>query len=77
MRSEQSKQTENKKEVISQIDLNEIPQPQLTGHAWVQRGTLLECRSCPFTHASYIPPGYQLHGIDDKGYPKIKKVDVS
>jgi hypothetical protein len=58
---------------ISAFDLSEMPQPQLTGHAWRQRGTELVCESCPFTHSAYIPPGYQLYGIDDNGYPKFRR----
>lgn len=61
-------------EIVSQFDLNELPKPELTGHAWRQRGTELVCESCPFTHASYIPPGYQLYGINDSGYPMIRKL---
>lgn len=64
----------NEHEVISQLDLSDLPQPQLTGHAWRQRGTELVCESCPFTHASYIPPDYQLYGIDERGYPMIRKL---
>ena len=79
MRYKQSNQTDKEqneqKEVVSSVNLNEIPQPQLTGHAWVQRGTELICQSCPFTHSSYIPPEYQLYGIDDKGYPQIRKLE--
>jgi hypothetical protein len=30
--------------------------------------------SCPFTHATFIPVGYQLYGIDDDGKPMIRKI---
>lgn len=64
----------SKHEVVGQFDLSDLPQPELTGHAWRQRGTDLVCESCPFTHGSYIPPGYQLNGIDDQGIPTFRKV---
>lgn len=72
--SSQSNEKENKEEAY--VDLNELPQPHLTGHTWRQRGTLLMCESCPFTHASFIPPEYQLYGIDDKGLPLIRRIDI-
>lgn len=59
-------------EVINTFDLSEMPQPELTGHAWRQRGTELICESCPFTHSSYIPPNKELYGISEKGYPMIR-----
>ena len=71
--NEQSNQT---REATSEIDLSFLPQPQLTGHAWRQQGTQLVCESCPFTHSSYIPPDFQLYGIDDEGMPMIRKVEV-
>lgn len=72
--SNQSNQQEESKEE-AYVDLQELPQPRLNGHAWRQRGTELICESCPFTHADYIPPEYQLYGIDDKGIPMIKKIE--
>lgn len=63
-------------EIISSFNLDDMPQPELAGHAWRQRGTELICESCPFTHASYIPPPYQLYGINDKGFPMIRKLKV-
>jgi hypothetical protein len=60
-------------EVVSTFDLSEMPQPELTGHAWRQRGTELVCDSCPFTHSSYIPPNMELYGINDKGYPMFRQ----
>lgn len=60
---------------ISYIDLSSLPQPQLTGHAWRQRGTELICESCPFKHSSYIPPSHQLYGIDEHGHPLIRRLD--
>ena len=74
MQSKQPSQS-NEHEEVSKFDLTEIPQPQLTGHQWRQQGTLLTCQSCPFTHASHIPPDYQLVGIDDQGMPKIRKLE--
>jgi hypothetical protein len=50
------------------------PGCELAGHAWRQRGTELICESCPYTHASYIPPDKQLYGIDDRGLPMIRSV---
>lgn len=67
---------ENEESEVSSVNLDELPQPQLTGHLWQQRGTALICESCPFTHMSYIPPEYQLYGIDDNGYPKFRKIQV-
>lgn len=68
-------QTEvNDHETIATFNLDDMPQPELAGHAWRQRGTELVCESCPFTHASYIPPDLQLYGIDDNGYPMIRKL---
>ena len=64
-------------EIISQFDLEDMPKPELAGHAWRQRGTELICESCPFTHASYIPPDKQLYGIDERGYPMIRTIVVS
>lgn len=65
---------QNQPEEVSSVDLSEIPQPQLTGHEWRQQGTTLLCQSCPFTHTSYIPPEYQLYGIDKDGMPQIRKI---
>jgi hypothetical protein len=59
------------------IDLDTLPQPQLQGHQWQQQGSVLVCRSCPFTHASLIAPGYQLYGIDAEGIPMIRSIKVS
>lgn len=74
MQSNQSSKSETPKEESS-VDLSEIPQPQLTGHSWRQRGTQLICESCPFTHSSYIPPEYQLYGIGEDGLPLIRKIE--
>jgi len=63
-------------EASNGFDLNSIPKPELSGHAWRQQGTMLICQSCPFTHASHLPVGYQLYGIDERGYPLIRKVVV-
>jgi hypothetical protein len=57
------------------VNLDQLPQPELKGHAWRQRGTELICESCPFTHSSYIPPEYQLYGIDKDGMPMIRKLN--
>lgn len=74
-----NEQSEDPKEPsnVSSDDLNLLPQPQLSGHAWRQQGTTLVCESCPFNHASFIPVDYQLYGINDKGEPMIRKVSVS
>lgn len=74
MQSKQSSQ-QNEPLEVSSVDLSEIPQPQLTGHSWRQRGTQLTCESCPFTHSSYIPPEYQLYGIGTDGLPLIRKIE--
>lgn len=76
MQSKPLNQSNQEKKDEAYVDLNELPQPQLSGHTWRQRGTLLMCESCPFTHASFIPPEYQLYGIDDNGIPKIRRIDL-
>lgn len=63
--------------IIAQFDPKDIPAAELAGHAWRQRGTELICESCPFTHATYIPPDKQLYGIDERGYPMIRTVQFS
>lgn len=69
-----SPQQEPEHETVSTFDLSDMPQPELSGHAWRQRGTELVCESCPFAHSSYIPPTHQLYGISDKGYPMFRKI---
>jgi hypothetical protein len=64
-------------EVIAAIDISDLPKAELAGHAWRQRGTELTCISCPFTHATYLPPDYQLHGIDERGIPMIRRIVVA
>ena len=64
------------KEAEYVVNLDELPKPELSGHQWLQMGTQLICQSCPFTHATYIEVGYQLYGIDDKGIPMIRKIEV-
>jgi hypothetical protein len=58
------------------ISFDDLPQPELSGHAWRQQGTALICESCPFSHASFIPPEYQLYGINEKGEPMIRPIKV-
>lgn len=58
------------------VDLSQIPPATLQGHMWRQEGTQLKCMSCPFTHGTFIEPGYQLYGIDDEGKPLIRKIIV-
>ena len=66
---------ENEQEVLSELNTDTLPQPQLTGHNWRQQGTMLICESCPFTHTSFLPsPDYQLYGIDERGVPMIRKI---
>jgi len=62
--------------IISEFDLSQIPEASLAGHNWRQRGTELVCDSCPYGHASYIPPGKQLYGIDERGLPMIRDIVV-
>lgn len=64
-------------EVLNEIDVDQIAQPQLDGHMWRQEGNQLICQSCPFKHSSFIDPGYQLYGIDDNGRPLIRKIELS
>lgn len=56
-------------------NLDELPKPELAGHQWRQEGTQLKCMSCPFTHAWVIGTEHQLYGIDDRGYPLIRKLE--
>lgn len=58
------------------LDLTQIPEATLQGHMWRQEGTQLICQSCPFRHATFIEPGYQLYGIDDQGKPMVRKIIV-
>lgn len=67
---------EENKEADYVINLDEMPKPELSGHQWLQLGTQLVCQSCPFKHATFIEPGYQLYGIDDKGIPMIRRIKV-
>lgn len=72
--------------VINSFDVSEMPQPELAGHAWRQRGIEIICGSCPFTHSSTptdtitgMPAllTHQLTGIDPKtGYPIFTKLVV-
>lgn len=72
----QSKQPKKESEVEEHVlDMN-IPQPELNGHAWMQRGTQLICQSCPFTHASFLPPSHQLYGMSDDGTPLIRRIQL-
>jgi hypothetical protein len=74
MPSKQSNQSsEPEPKEVSSYDLGQLPKPELTGHNWRQQGTQLICTSCPFEHASYLEPGYQLYGIDKQGLPLIRK----
>lgn len=74
MQSQQSKEPEQ--ETTSEIDLSELPQPQLAGHGWKQQGAMLTCETCPFSHASFLPSAdYQLMGIREDGLPIIKKLE--
>lgn len=76
MQSQQSNQPkkESKEEVsVSRFNLDQIPKPELSGHIWRQQGTMLLCESCPFTHSTYIPPDYQLIGVQEDGIPKLVK----
>lgn len=66
--------SENLPKEVSSSDLGQLPKPELTGHAWRQRGTQLYCTSCLFEHGAYIEPGYQLYGIDEKGIPQIRRI---
>ena len=67
---------ENEQEITSEIDLSELPQPQLAGHGWKQQGAMLLCETCPFTHTSFLPSAdYQLMGIGEDGMPIIKKLE--
>lgn len=61
----------------------ELPKPELSGHAWVQRGTQLVCQSCTFPHSSAIldekglpNPDWQLVGLKEDGTPIFRKLDL-
>lgn len=66
---------------LSQEEYNKIRQEALykaktVRHDWRGRGRgVLECKSCEFSHRSYIDPSYILTGIDDSGLPILQKVD--
>lgn len=62
--------------VLNGLDLSNLPQATLQGHMWRQEGTQLICQSCSFKHATFIEPGYQLYGLDEKGAPMIRKIEV-
>ncbi len=74
MQSNQSNEPQEPNYETSRLDLDSLPQPQLTGHAWRQQGTALVCESCPFSHASYLPMGFQLYGISEDGQPMIRRL---
>jgi hypothetical protein len=59
-----------------EIDLDNLPKAELTGHAWRQQGTMLQCTSCTFSHGTFLDPEYQLYGIDGNGMPLIRKIAV-
>lgn len=60
----------------SEVNIEDIrPAVELSGHAWVGKGTnYLVCSSCPYQHAMILKPNQMFHGIDDEGYPIIKSV---
>jgi hypothetical protein len=70
-------QPQNEPERSNEIDLDDIPAPQLSGHVWRQQGAMLVCSSCPFSHSAYIPADRQLYGINEKGEPLLRKISVS
>lgn len=76
MTNNEPTQSEQIKEETYVTDLDTLPQPQLTGHQWLQIGSMLQCDSCPFKHTQFIPPEYQLYGIDEKGIPLIRKIEI-
>lgn len=61
-------------EVLHQFNLEDFPEPELSGHLWRQEGNQLICQSCSFKHASFIEPGYQLYGITPDGLPMVRKI---
>lgn len=74
MQYKQPNQSSNQQpKEVSSVDLDQLPQPQLTGHAWRQMGTQLICTSCSFNHISYLPPNYQLYGVTEDGKPMLRK----
>jgi hypothetical protein len=64
-------------EVSNELDLDALPRPEIAGHAWLQQGTLLMCKSCPFSHATTIPVGYQLYGVNEKGEPLLRPTQAT
>ena len=69
----QPKKSEENTQPEIRINLDDIPKPELSGHAWRTQGTMLICESCPFTHTSYIPPEFELVGVQSDGIPKFRK----
>lgn len=64
------------------IDIDEIRQKahiDMKGarHKWVQRGSYLVCRSCPFEHGVWIEPDKRLIGINDDGTPRFESSRLS
>lgn len=47
-----------------------------TGHGWRQRGGHVECDSCELPHSFGLPPNKQLAGIDDKGLPIFRTIQI-
>lgn len=75
--NQQNQESQNEEVNSTEFDLASLPKPELTGHAWIQKGTMIECQSCPFPHASAIPSDYQLYGIDERGYPQLRKIQLN
>ena len=43
-------------------------------HVWKQRGPYLECRDCDIHHAVFIGINKQMVGLNEAGYPILKKI---
>lgn len=49
---------------------------RMRGHNLKQRGTYVECTSCPFPHGWAIGPNKQLVGVTKDGLPILKPIDI-
>lgn len=59
------------------FDLADLPPVDMSIHQWRQQGTRLYCTSCPSEHATILDDiDLQLYGIDEKGLPLFRKVEV-
>ena len=61
---------------INKDELKPLTEPSFKAHRWVQKGPFLICKSCPLEHGTYIGTSNLFLGIDEKGLPILKKVEI-